>query len=117
MWPTSTARRQSCAFIAVRTSVKMRPERVLFRQRRAQRMKRIDAVHRERSGFEVRAFERPHMIGVRFAALQASVRAELDHDRGDFQQRIGGAIEAAGFDVDDHRQELAEAPAHERRRR
>ena len=63
------------------------------------------------------AFERPHVIGVRVAALQPSVRAEFDHDRRDFEQRVRGAVEAAGLDVDDHGQELAEAPAHEWRRR
>ncbi len=88
------------------------PERVLFRQRRSQRMPRVDAVHRERGGFEIRAFEGPYMIGVRLATMQPSVGSELDQHCRDFQQRIRGAIETAGFHVDDHRQKGAKAPLH-----
>jgi hypothetical protein len=57
LWPTSTARRQSCAFIALRTSVKMRPSASFSGMRGAQRMPGIDAIHRERGGLEIGAFE------------------------------------------------------------
>ena len=37
---------------------------------------------------------------------------ELDQHRRDLEQRIRRGVEAAGLDVDDHRQEAAEAVAH-----
>jgi hypothetical protein len=93
------------------------PERVLLRDGGPQRVPRVDAVDGERGRLEIRAFERAHVVRVRFAATQAAVRPELDQHRGDFQQRVGGAVEAAGLHVDDHGQEGAEAPMHQRRAR
>jgi hypothetical protein len=52
---------------------------------------------------------------VRFAAMQPPVRPEFDHHGRNLEQCIRGAVEATGFNVDDHRQKLAEAAAHERR--
>jgi putative alpha-1,2-mannosidase len=48
-----------------------------------------------------------------YAAAKHS--AELDHHGRNLQQRVGGGIEPAGFDVDDDGQKPAEPPAHQRR--
>jgi hypothetical protein len=51
---------------------------------------------------------------VRFAALQAPVGTELDHDRRDFEQCVRRGVESAGLDVDDDGQECAKTPRHQR---
>ena len=37
---------------------------------------------------------------------------DLDHDGRNLEQGVGRGVESAGLDVDDHRQEAAEAVAH-----
>ncbi len=76
-------------------------------------MVRVDADDFERSGLEVGTLKRLHVISMRHAAPEHFVRADLDQHRGNFQQRVPGAVESAGFDVDDHRQEAAEARGHQ----
>ena len=107
--PTSTARVQSAARTALRTSLEYALQRVLLRNRGPQRMVRIDAVHRQRGRLHVRAGKRRDVIAVGFAARKAAVAAHLDQHRGDLQQRVGLRIEAAGLHVDDHRQKAAKA--------
>ena len=46
-------------------------------------------------------------------ALEQPVAVEIDEYGGDFQQRIGLAIEAAGFHVDNNGKKTAEAVCHE----
>src|SRR5690606_908270 len=73
----------------------------LFRNRRAQRMKRVDAGHREGRGLELRARKRLDMEAPALAGLQCAVALNLDQDGRDLEQRIGVRIEPAAFDVDD----------------
>jgi hypothetical protein len=40
------------------------------------------------------------------------VIVEVDENGRNFQQRVGPAVEAAGLDIDDHRQETAKAVRH-----
>jgi len=63
------------------------------------------------SEVEPRALERLHVLAVGGAALQPAFRGDLDQDRGDLEQGVGGRQEAAGLDVHDHRQEAPESIA------
>ena len=82
---------------------------------RAQRVPRIDLVDLERGRFDVGALECLDVITVRGAAHQPARVIKFDHHRGDLQQRVARAVEAAGFHVDHHRQEAAEAARHSAR--
>ena len=64
-------------------------QRVALVDRRAQRMPGVDLVDLQRGRIEARVLERPHVIGVRLAAVQPAIRIDLDQHRGDLQQRIG----------------------------
>ncbi len=84
-------------------------QRILLGDRRPQRMMRIDAGHRERRGFQVRPRKRRDVVAMCFAAGQRAVAAHLDEHGGDLEQRVRLRVEAAGLDVDHHRQKAAKA--------
>jgi hypothetical protein len=54
---------------------------------------------------------------VRRAAPQHPLGVHVDEHDCDFEQRIGGSVEAAALHVDRYRQVTAETPHHESRRR
>ena len=89
---------------------------IALRERRPERMVRVDARDREGGRIDARALEGLHVEGVRRAAPEHAIRAHVDERRGDLQQRIGAGLKAARLDVDRHRQVAAEAPRHERGR-
>ena len=66
------------------------PERVFFRQRRAQRMEWIDTGNRQRRRIESRAFEWFDVKAVRCTAFQRAVRLHVDEYCCDFQQCVRG---------------------------
>ena len=84
-------------------------QRVLLRDRRPQRMMRIDAVHRQRRGLQFGPGKRRDVIAMSLAAPQGPVAAHLDEHRGNFQQGVRLRVEPAGFNIDHHRQKTAEA--------
>ena len=75
----------------------------------AQRVVRVDAVDRERGRVDARAVKRLHVIAQGRSRAQFAAGRHLDEDRSQFEQCVGGRIEAAGLDVDHDRQEAAEA--------
>ena len=90
---------------------------VAFRQRRAQRVMRVDAGDRQCRRIESAAGEGLHVKMVRRAAPQHPLGVHVDEHDCDFEQRIGGSVEAAALHVDRYRQVTAETPHHESRRR
>ena len=83
---------------------------IALRQRRAQRVVRVDPGDRERRRIEARAGERLHVEVVSGAALQCAVAVDVDEHGRDLQQCIGRGLKAAGFHIDRDRQVTAEAP-------
>ncbi len=67
----------------------------------------VDAVDRKRCGLHVRAFEWFDVIAKSFASRERTVFLRVDEDGGYFQQRIGLAIEATGFNIDGNRKKTA----------
>ncbi len=59
-----------------------------------------------RCGLHIGARKRNDVVAMSLAARQRAVAAHLDEHRGYFQQRVGLRVEAAGLNVDDHRQEI-----------
>ena len=55
------------------------------------------------------------MIANRLLPLESTAVVESDNDGRDLQQRVGLAVEATRFHVDDHGQETAEALRHHHR--
>ena len=63
----------------------------------------------KRCGIQAAAFEGLHVKGMRRAATHLAGVVHFDDDGGDFQQRIGTRVEAAGFYIHDDGQEAAKA--------
>jgi hypothetical protein len=84
-------------------------QRIVFLDGRTQWMMGVNAVDRQRGGFHIRAGEGRHVKAVSLAARQAAVGAHFHQHGGNFQQRIGLGIEAAGFDIHHHGQKAAKA--------
>ncbi len=84
-------------------------EDFMFRMRNAQRVMRIDASELERRLFQVGARERDYPVEMGIFGHQLAVLVEIDRDGGDFQDGICLRIEAATLDINDYRQETAEA--------
>ena len=61
------------------------------------------------AGSRFDARKRHDVIAMCLAARERAVAAHLDEHGGDFEQRVGLRVEAAGLDVDHHRQEAAKA--------
>ncbi len=87
-------------------------QRIALRNRRAQRVMRIDPVDRQRGRLDVRARKRLHVKRVALAAAKVAVRVKIDHHGRDLEQRIGRGIESARLDVHDDRQEAAKPAGH-----
>ncbi len=84
-------------------------QRFLLRDRRPQRMERIDAGDGQRRRFQLRAGERLDVKAPVFPGREPAVRLQLDQHRCNFQQRIRVRIEAAALDIDHDGHETAEA--------
>ena len=69
----------------------------------------VDAGELERGRLDVGPVERLDMATVGLARVPAAPRVADDHDRGNLQQRVGSRVEAAGLDVDDHREIASKA--------
>jgi hypothetical protein len=76
-------------------------QRVAFINSRSQRVVRVNPVNSQRCRLEVRALEWLYVIAKRFSAQERAVFLWVDQDRGNFQQCVRPAIEAAGLDVND----------------
>lgn len=74
----------------------------------------IDPVYRKRCRIHVGSGKRLDVVTMCFTAPQHTVFAEFDKYGGNLEQRIRLRVEAAGFYVDDDRQEAAEAFRHDR---
>ena len=85
-------------------------QRVALRQRRPQRMVRVDAGDRERQRIQAGALKGLHLIVMRGATLERAVGVHVDECRRDLEQGIGGGMKPAGFHIDRDRQIAAEAP-------
>ena len=72
----------------------------------------IDTVHFHRLRVEVGAGKRRYVAGNGFAAVKLSLFVDVDQDRRDLQQRIGGFVESTGLDIDDDGQVAAKALRH-----
>ena len=77
-------------------------------------MTRVDAGDFHRARIELGSRKRLDMRGDDGLGVDEAVIAHAHDDRRDFEQRVALAIEAAGLDVDDDRQEAAEALGHAR---
>ncbi|MNN42760.1 hypothetical protein D3C81_1569620 [compost metagenome] len=89
-------------------------ERLLLAHRHAQRVAELDAGEVQRRLFDVGALERLDAEERGVLGIEQAVVVHGDGGRGDLQQGVGGAVEAAGLDVHHHRQEAAEAARHRR---
>ncbi len=92
-------------------------QRIAFRQRRPQRVMRVDARDRQCHRVEAAAFEGLYVEGVGGATAQRAVGVHVDEHGGDLEQGIGRAVEATGLHVDRHGQIAAEAACHQSRGR
>jgi hypothetical protein len=68
-----------------------------------------DAGHFQRLRVDLQALGRHHVGTGGLAGVEQAVLVHLDRHRGDFQQGVALAVEAAGFHIHHHRQEAAEA--------
>ncbi|KAG0959733.1 hypothetical protein G6F31_011356 [Rhizopus arrhizus] len=68
-----------------------------------------DAGHFQRLRIDLQALGRHHGCAGGLAGVEQAGLVHLDRHGGDFQQRIALAVETAGFHIDHHRQEAAEA--------
>lgn len=75
-------------------------------------MIRIDAVHLQRLWVQFGTLERSHMQTDGAVTYQVILFIAAQEYRGDLEQGMTAAIEAAGFDVYHHRQEAAKAVGH-----
>lgn len=75
-------------------------------------MVKLDAGEFQRGRLDVGAFEGLDAEEVGVFREQEAFLVHADSGRGDFQQRVGGRVEAAGLDVHHYRQVAAEAARH-----
>ncbi|MNP18370.1 hypothetical protein D3C76_1108510 [compost metagenome] len=87
-------------------------ERLLLLHRHAQRVVQLDAGELQRGRFDVGAFERFDAEEIGVFRVQEALLVHRGGDRGDLQQGVGGAVEAAGLDVHHYRQVAAETFGH-----
>ena len=87
-------------------------QRIVFGLGEPKRMMDVDAGHLERLRIDRGAIRRLDMRVDRASGHQAPVVVQIQRDRGDLQQCMATGFEAAGFDIDDDRQEAAEAAGH-----
>jgi hypothetical protein len=69
----------------------------------------IDPGDLEGAGIDARTGKGLDMGRNGLARKQSTVDIHVNHDGADFEQRIGGGLEASGLDIDHDRQEAAEA--------
>jgi len=79
---------------------------------RAEVLIRIDAVELQRRRLEVRTGERLHVTCVGLGELPMSVVVDLQQHGGDFQERVGLRVEAAGLDIHHDGEEATKARPH-----
>ncbi|MCY1178382.1 hypothetical protein D9M73_187290 [compost metagenome] len=84
----------------------------LFTHRHAQRVIELDPGEFQGCRFDVRAFERLDTEKVGVIRVNKTLFIHGDGGRGDFQQGVGGGVEATGFYVDDNRQVTTEPCGH-----
>ena len=75
----------------------------------AKRVRHVDTRYLQRLRIEQRSLERDHMRGDDRIRMHESVLVHAHDRRGDFEQRMPLTVEPARLDVDDDRQETAEA--------
>ena len=75
-------------------------------------MVEVDAGDLQRLRIDVGTGGRHHVRAGAFAEHVAAGRVQVDRAHRDLQQRVPVPVEAAGLDIDHHRQEAAEARRH-----
>ncbi|MNH30504.1 hypothetical protein D3C79_908030 [compost metagenome] len=75
-------------------------------------MVQLDPGELQRGRLDVGALERLHPVEVGVLGEQEALFVHADGDSGNFQQGIGSAVEAAGFNIYHYRQIAAEALGH-----
>ena len=94
---------------AARTGANTCVERVALGLGVAERVVEVDAGDLQRLRVDLGARRRHDMAAGDLADDQLAVFIEIDRRHRDLEQRVAVPVEAAGFHVDDHRQEAAEA--------
>ncbi len=84
-------------------------ERMTFRHREPEGMVRVDLVEAQRSLVEPGAGERLYVMAHGDGPAPAVDRIVFEEHGGNLEHRVRFRDETAGLDVDDHRQEAAEA--------
>lgn len=72
----------------------------------------IDAIDGKRCLFHIGTFERLDVVAIGLAPDQLAAVIKSDDNCRDLQQRIGFAIEAASFDINNNWQKTAKAVGH-----
>lgn len=82
---------------------------LLFRQRVAKRMVRVDAVEFQRLGFQVGSGKGGNLAGVTRCGVEQAVLIHHQDDSGDLQQGVCFGVEAAGLDINNHGKKTTKA--------
>ncbi len=89
-------------------------QRLLFTHSHAQRVIQLDAGEIQRRLLDIGPGERFDTEEIGVLRKQQTLLVHADGDRGNFQQGIGGRIEATGLDIHHHRQVATETTGHRR---